>query len=161
MKIDVTPLKEARQEHTHERNLLVANLKEQIIGSVNSYLADISKHIPADAETLVLYLKSFLIEENFLKVTIEKQFTPSESKILSEYTWADSIALCNVEGSVLTVPEADETLSNVVRNTKKLSVDIENKVPEISLYYKEIFGSISLRELWEEDIPKSFTIDLV
>lgn len=160
MKINVDILKKARKESNERREQLIADLQKQVQESIDSYIVNVSENIPAGAETLVLYLKSFLIEENFLKVTIDKQFTPSDSKILSEYYCGDCIALCKVEGAVLTVPEEDETFSSVVRNVEKLSIDIVNKVPEISLYYKEIFGNISLRELWGEDIPKKVTIDL-
>ena len=160
MKINVDILKKARKESNEQREQLIADLKKQIHESIDSYLADISQNIPGSAETLVLYLKCFCIKENSLKLTITKEFTPSDPKILSEYSLCDSIALCNIEGATLTVPEDNERFINIINRVEKSSIDIFSKVPEISLYYKEKWGSISLRELWEEDIPEKVTIAL-
>ena len=158
MKIDVTILKEGRKENTHKRNLLIANLKEQVIDSINSYLANLGTQIPAGAETLAISLNAFFVRENTLYVDLDKAFLSSSTVKLAGYEVYDIIPLCSVKGAVLAVPEKkfEYTHSFMPKETLRVT-----KFSEITLYYNENLGEIPLSEIWEEEIPETFSISLI
>ena len=155
MKIDVTPLKEARKENTHERELLVANLRSQIAEAASTYISDLRHKVPAYAEKVEIVLGIISIDDTALSLTVYSKFF-GKKLIIPHQTAACDVLLCHLEGNAVLVRLKNE--DDEFRGTCIEPVEISNN---LFLYYEDKFGMIPLTELWEEEIPKSFTIDLV
>lgn len=160
MKIDVTPLKEARNENTHKCELLIASLRSQIADAATQYITDLSNIVPANAEKVEIVLGIISIDNGALCLTVYSKFFGKKILFPCQTPPCD-VFLCSLEGDAVLVRHNNEKENFDLTCIEFLDKPVDISSNNLSLYYKDKFGIIPLTELWEEDIPSSFTIDLV